>query len=204
LQEHNVGVGDYGTEMDRMRQVANAARQRLEARGVAVRMSPKCWAYLDPNDTLYRVVKHSNEWGADLHICIHSNAGPKGADGTMTMYYPGSVEGRRIATLIQNRVAPLSPGSDIGLVTYPVFYETRAAKAPVAYLELAFHTNYADAQSVIDHHTAYGRAIAEACLVYLARRPKVPAAPAVKPAKPAKPAWWRKWRRWLRLDKRRH
>ncbi|MCJ7795854.1 MAG: N-acetylmuramoyl-L-alanine amidase [Thermoleophilia bacterium] len=167
LQEHNIGLGKYGTEMDRMRQVANAARARLEAAGVIVKVPPRSWAFLDPNVSLAKVVADSNAFGPALHICIHSNAGPKGADGTLTFYMPGSVKGKKIATLIQNRVAPVSPGSDPGLATSPVFYETRAANAPVAYLELAFHTDYKDAESVISHHGAYGRAIANACLEYL-------------------------------------
>lgn len=208
LQEHNIGVGQYGTEMDRMREVANAAKYRLIARGVTVRMSPKAWAYLDPNQTLYRVVKDSNDWGADLHICIHSNAGPKGADGTMVMYYPGSLKGYKIARLVYDKVAPLSPGSDVGLVKSPVFYETREANAPVAYAEIAFHTDYADAMSVIEHAKQYGYAIADACLEYFGIPAKPVPAPVeetiVLPVPAVKPPWWSKMRTWLRLRKKRH
>jgi len=207
LQEHNVGVGDYGTEMYRMRQVAVAAKMRLEAAGVTVKLPPQSWAFLDPNVSLVKVVNDSNAFAPALHICIHSNAGPKGADGTMTFYMPGSAKGKKIATLVQKAVAPLSPGSDGGLATSPVFYETRAAKAPVAYVEVAFHTDPADAQSVIEHHGAYGRAIANACLAYLgiAQPSPVPAPAPAKPKPvaqaPKKPAWWRLTRRWLRLKK---
>ena len=206
LQECNIGVGQYGTEMDRMRQVAKAAKERLEAHGVAARLPSRSWAYLDPDATLYRVVKDSNDWGADLHICIHSNALGPSACGTLTMYMPASTKGRRIASLIQKHVAPISPGSDIGLVTSPVFYETRNAKAPVAYLELAFHTNYADAQSVIDHHKAYGYAVADACLAYfgIPLEPLLPPKTVVLPVPVVKPPWWTKMRTWLRLWKRRH
>ena len=186
LQEHNVAVGKYGTEMYRMRQVAVAAKRRLEAAGVTVKLPPQSWAFLDPNASLAKVVADSNAFKGALHICIHSNAGGRGADGTLTFYYPGSVDGKKIATLVQKAVAPLSPGSDPGLFTSPVFYETRAAHAPVAYLELAFHTDPADAQSVIDHHAAYGRAIANACLAYLGiAQPTTPApTPAPAPTTP--------------------
>ena len=190
LQEHNVGVGNYGTEMGRMRQVGMAAQARLVDAGVTVKLPPKAWAYLDPNTSMAKVVADSNAFKPDLHICIHSNAGSKGADGTLTFYYPGSVKGRKIASLIQNRVAPLSPGTDAGLLTSPVFYETRAANAPVAYLELAFHTDYADAKSVVEHYGAYGRAIANACLAYLGiaqPRPETPPPPAPWPTPPPPP-----------------
>lgn len=194
LQEHNVGVGAYGTEMDRMRQVAEAARQRLIHYGVEVRLPAKAWAYLDPGASLYKVVKDSNAWRADLHICAHTDAsGDKTRGGTMTMYYPGSVKGERIATLIQKHVAPLSPGADRGLVTSPVFYETREARAPVAYLEMAFHTSYADANSVIQRHEAYGVAIADACLEYLGITAKPLPIPTPAPVA-RRPRTWGIWR----------
>ena len=183
LQEANIGVGKYGTEMYRMRQVALAAQARLRAAGVTVRMSPESWAYLDGNVSLAKVVADSNAFAPALHICIHSNAGPKGSDGTLVFYHPGSANGKKIATLIQHAVAPLSPGSDYALATSPVFYETRAAKAPVAYLECAFHTDYKDAASLIEHHDAYGRAIADACLQYLG----IPLPGAVPPPAPVVP-----------------
>jgi N-acetylmuramoyl-L-alanine amidase len=167
LQESNIGVGSYGTEMDRMRQVALAARDRLREAGVEARLPQKSWAYLDSSMLLAKVVKDSNDWRANLHICIHSNAGPKGADGTLTFYYPGSASGKKIAALIQKKVAPISPGSDYGIQSKGDFYEMRQSKAPCAYLELAFHTDKADALSVIEHYVDYGNAIADACIEYL-------------------------------------
>lgn len=194
LQESNIGVGTYGTEMDRMFLVAHAAGRKLGRNGVETRTSARWWSTLDSNSLLSHVVNASNSWGADLHICIHSNAGPRMADGTMTMYMPGSANGRRIASLVQKHVAPLSPGTDIGLVTSPVFYETRAAAAPVAYLELAFHTNPADAKSVIEHADDYGAAIADACLEYFGIKAKPKPQPVLITVKtPAvKPKWWAK------------
>jgi len=195
LQEANLGVAGYGTEMDRMREVAIVARDRLRLAGVETRLPVRAWCAYDANALLWTVVNDSNTWGSDLHICLHSNAGPKGADGTMVMHYPGSVRGKKIATLIYERVAPISPGSDIGLVTSPVFYETSHARAPVAYCELMFHTDYAEARHLLAHKRLYGEAVADAILDYFGI--SLPEEP------PAEPAWRTALRRWLRLPKKR-
>ena len=166
-QIHNVGTGDYGTEEARCRKVAELTAAFLKAAGVAVDMTPRVWnSTLADNDWLYRVVARSNAFGADVHVAIHTNAGGKGANGTDAWYYPGSASGKRLTEAIYKRVAAVSPGSDGGLHTSPVFYETRAADAPVCYIELAFHSDPADAKSVSQHPELYAKAIAEGILEY--------------------------------------
>lgn len=178
-QIHNVGVGNYGTEEARCRKVAELTAKILKAAGVAVDMTPRAWnSTLADSTWLNRVVTRSNAFGADAHIAIHTNAGPRGSDGTDAWHYPGSVKGAKLTKAIYSRAAKVSPGSDGGIHTSPIFYETRYAKAPVCYIELAFHTDKADAASVSGHPDLYAEAIAAGILEYLGVKAK-----AAEPAK---------------------
>jgi len=174
-QIHNVGVGDYGTEEARCHKVAELTRAILEKAGVKVSMTPRYWnSTLSDNEWLRRVVARSNSFGADVHVAIHTNAGGRGSDGTDAWYYPGSVKGRKLTEAVYSRVAKVSPGSDGGLHTSPVFYETRYANASVCYIELAFHTNKADAASVANHPERYAEAIASGILAYFGVKAETP------------------------------
>lgn len=203
LQEHNKGVGSYGIEMDRMRELALLVKKRLVERGIEVRLPAKAWAYLDPNTSMFKVVSDSNAWGADIHLPMHTNAGGPTADGTMTMYYPGSDKGKKLATAIHKRVAALTPGSDIGIVTSPLFYETKAADAVVAYLELFFHTNKKEVDHYLANKDKYARAIADGILSYFGIPILTPQKTITLPVPDKKPSWWSAMRKWLRLKKKR-
>jgi hypothetical protein len=179
-QIHNVGVGNYGTEEARCRKVAELAAKILKAAGVQVDMTPRSWnSTLADSTWLNRVVGRSNAFGAHAHIAIHTNAGGRTSDGTDAWHYPGSAKGKKLTEAIYTRVARVSPGSDGGIHTSPVFYETKAARAPVCYLEMAFHTNKADAASIVARPHLYAEAIAAGILEYLGVKAKP--APAPKP-----------------------
>lgn len=160
-QEHNIGVGAYGSESRRCQDIADRTRKLLVAAGVDVKQTPRSWEPLGGTTWLSKVVAASNAYGADAHVCIHTNASTSDADGTDAWHYPGSTKGKALTKAIYERVAPLSPGSDGGIHTQPVFYETKNARAPVAYLELGFHTDREDAESIIEQAQLYAEAIAE-------------------------------------------
>lgn len=97
-QEHNAGVGKYTTEEKRMHALAKMVAPLLKARGFQTRKSVETWE-------MAQVVADSNRWGADIHVCIHTNAG--GGDGTVAFY--GSERGKKLTSAIYKQVAPLSP-----------------------------------------------------------------------------------------------
>lgn len=166
-QTHNVGIGDYGTEEARCRKVAELAAGILRDAGVIVQITPRAWnTSLSDSAWLAAVCKASTDFRADAHIAIHTNAGGRGADGSMAFHYPGSVKGKNLTEAIYSRVAAVSPGSDMGIRTSPVWYEIQHAVAPVAYLELMFHTDKAEVTSMISDPDDYAEAIAEGVLAY--------------------------------------
>jgi N-acetylmuramoyl-L-alanine amidase len=159
-QEHNIGVGDYGTEWQRCTEIARYAALYLRGRGFEVKLPRNEWATaLSPNEWLARVVADSNAFDAQVHVPIHTNAGPKAADGTMVFYVAGSARGYKLAKNILARVSPVSPGSDYPLQV-GTFYEMLHTNAPCAYVETIFHTNPAEAIDVVRASKLYGWAIA--------------------------------------------
>ncbi len=148
-QEHNAGKAGYNEERA-MHDLAGRVAKVLKERGFSVRISDPAW-------DMAKVCADSNAFGALAHVCIHSNAG--GGDGTVGFY--GSALGKKLTTSIYEHVAPLSPGRDEGVRSWPGLYEIAHTNAPVAYLELFFHDSYAEVADYERHKDEYAAAIAE-------------------------------------------
>lgn len=160
-QEANIGVGAYGSESMRCQDIADRVRKLLVAAGVTVDQTPREWEPLGGTEWLAKVCARSNAFGADAHVCIHTNASSTSTTrGTDAWHYPGSVKGEALTRAIYPRVVMVS-GNGRGIHTSPVFYETEHAAAPVAYMELIYHTNRDDVALVIEHPDDFAQAIAE-------------------------------------------
>ena len=99
---------------------------------------------------MYDRVKASNAWPADLHIALHTNGFNGKVAGTRVHCYP-SEKSRRIGRLLQDRIAPLSPGTSERLVESAGLYELRAPTMPAVLPEFGFHDNPEEAQWLIDN-----------------------------------------------------
>lgn len=160
-QEHNVGVGNYGTEESRMHQLARCVTGKL-LRYDGKFISRKS----QPDWDMDKVCRDSNDWKSDVHICIHTNAGSSSADGTVAFY--GSERGKKLTTCLYQYVRSESPGSDSGILPYPGLYEIRHTDAPCAYLELFFHTNKVEVDDFLKSIDAYAESIVHGLCVYFA------------------------------------
>lgn len=174
VQEHNVGVGDYGTEAQRMQVIGALVETYLRANGFDVRRNR-------PEMSLKDIILDSNRYRPDAHVAIHSNAG--GGEGTEAWHYPGSEQGRKLAQCVYDEVAPLSPGKDRGLKTSAVFAELRSTIAPAVIIEVGFHDNPADAAWIMSQPREIAKAIARGVCRYFGTAFKDPDTPA--PAKPS-------------------
>ncbi len=130
LQETNLYAGGLGRESDWCRRIAEQVRSYLLSAGHKVRMSL-------PDDSLTDAINKSNAWHPGAHVAIHTNAG--GGEGTEVWYYPGSVEGAKIASSIYTQLAPLTPGKDRGLRSTDTFIELKQTIAPAVIVEVEFH-----------------------------------------------------------------
>lgn len=106
---------------------------------------------------LARRCERTNEWGAEAFVSLHLNsASSRAANGVWCVYAKGSLEGRRLAGLIFERLRAI-PGledSDRDVEVYPdgspwvgnrSLYVLRNTRPPAVLVELGFLTNRLDA-----------------------------------------------------------
>lgn len=128
---------------------------------------------------MYDRVAESNAWPADLHMAPHTNGFDGTVAGTRVHCYP-SEQSRKIGKLIQDRIAPLSPGTSERLVESDNLYELRATHMPAVLPEFGFHDNPEEAQWLIDNMEAIAEETVQAVCEYFE-------VPYIAPDKPADP-----------------
>jgi len=158
-QEHNLGVGDFGTEEKRMNIVADYGIPALMGAFFDLRRNK-------PEMTLRQVIDDSNAFGADIHVAVHSNAG--GGEGTEIWYDDGNAESKKLAECIYKHLAPLSPGKDRGIKAAAGQYgELRDVKARArVIIEAGFHDNREDAYWIINQPKQVADAINQGIFDY--------------------------------------
>lgn len=103
----------------------------LKILGDSVRIADEKLGYADR-------VQDSNNFNADYHICIHTNAG--GGDGTVMFAHKNSAKRDEILS-VYNQVAAVSPGADDGIFVRDNLYEINNTKGLCIYVECEFHDN---------------------------------------------------------------
>ena len=117
------------------------------------------------DDAMDLRIRQSNEWGADVHIPIHTNAFNTQVMGTRLFCYAIPGEGYDICKAIMDTLAPITPGSSDNITTAR-FAEILDANAPTVYIEVAFHDNPTEAQWIIDHTKDIAEAIVKGLCNY--------------------------------------
>lgn len=151
-QKENAYATGNTNESAVCKKIATAAETALKRNDYTVKRG-------STDKTVSQRVKESNEWGADLHVPIHTNAG--GGDGTLVMCFTGNT-GNKYVKAIYAEVAALSPGKDDGIKVRTNLAEITGTKALCVYVECEFHDNTDLAKWIIDHTTEIGEAIAKA------------------------------------------
>lgn len=111
-------------------------------------------------------VAESNRWGADLHICLHTNAFNAQVMGTRIFSYDLEGEGYEAAKAIFTQLAPITPGTSENIKAYPGLYEVRASSAPCVYIETEFHDTPAGAAWITENTLAIAEAICRGICQY--------------------------------------
>ena len=151
-QEHNKGIGSFGTEEAEMNKIADGLMPLLENDG---RFQVK---RNTPDMGVDQMAEASNQFKADLHIPIHSNAG--GGVGTEVYAYAPNTRSERLAQALYKQVAPLSPGTDRGVKYNRSLVEVGdRVCATSALIELGFHDNALDATWMIESKVVIAKAI---------------------------------------------
>lgn len=174
-QHGNVGVGQYGTECDRMGRVANGVVRHLERNGFAVLRN-------NGNMTLAQTVADSNNRGANLHVACHTNANDTKSRGCEVWYKTAA--GKAIAAAMYDKLSPVTPTSDRGIKQTDGFYELNNTKATSCLIEFMFHDNPDDATFVINHMEELAVVVAKGVCAYYGQA-YIPLPEAAAPVTPA-------------------
>ena len=155
-QENNFYVNG-GTEEEWMNRLADAMVPYLTASGIQ-------YVRNTPDMTAASSIVASNAGDYDLHLALHSNAAPEGrygqVRGIIVFYYPGSVQGRRAATLVADGLKAIYPlPNNVRAEATTAIGEVRRVRAPSVFLELGYHDNPDDAAWVQNNLDAIARNI---------------------------------------------
>ena len=172
-QTANAYAAGNTTEAIQCRQIAVAMVKSLTRQGFA--------AITNTTGSMRDRVQESDDWGADLHVCIHTNAYNEKVSGTRLFCYALGGEGHKACKAVMNTLAPITPGTSDGISARPELYECRAAAAPTVYIEIDFHDVDEVALWIINHKEDIAEAIAHGICDYFGVTYKAPATTQDKP-----------------------
>ena len=135
----------YGdtNEAVQCRRIADALEKALKRCGFAVKNNK--------TDSMQARVRESNDWGADLHVPLHTNAYNGKVSGTRIFTYNTSGNGYKCAKKIFEYIAPVTPGASESISVYDDLYEVKYTTAPCVYIESEFHDVAIVAKWIINH-----------------------------------------------------
>lgn len=113
--------------------------------------------------------KHPDNFMADLHVPIHTNAANGKASGTRIFCYQldKSSEGYKAAKAVFDVLAPVTPGTSENIKANPSLFEVKTPAAPTVYIEVDFHDVPDVAQWIINNTELIGETIAKGICNYL-------------------------------------
>lgn len=129
---------------------------------------------LEQYDTMQNRVAHSDAWGADLHVPIHTNAFNAKVGGTRVFYYKSGTDGYKAAKCVYDALKNLTPGKSDACQPNTALYESKVPKAPSVYVEAEFHDVPEYAKWIIEHTTEIGEAICKGICSYFGVTYKAP------------------------------
>lgn len=153
----------YGNtnEKEQCHKIAKACRDFLKAQGFDVLCTY--------DNDMYKRVRESNDFKADLHIAIHTNATVKHnvTGGTQVLLYSLDGERLKVGTEIFKKLSVLTPGNTAEkIIAKPSFYECKATTGICVYCECEFHDTPEGAKFIINNTKAMGEAIGRGILSY--------------------------------------
>ena len=144
----------YGgtNEARQCRKIAAACKTALERNGFEVKTS-----FADGSNAMYERVRESNAWGADVHVCIHTNAG--GGRGCVVFVASKSSERMKYAQPIFDAIDAITPYRSVYGIREKQFYEIRNTTGTCIYCECEFHDSPDTARWIVEHTDDIGEAI---------------------------------------------
>ncbi len=157
-QAANIGVDGYGTEKDQMNLLLDEIIPHLDRAGVSFHRG-------DPDISIQKRVKESNEIGACFHLALHSNAGSNGkAVGPVAFYY--SEKGKHFCEKVVDHLLALGQQNNrsSNVIQNKSLYELRKTTAPACLLEVDFHDSSVGVAFLTKRRSEIAQAIAKAII----------------------------------------
>lgn len=118
---------------------------------------------------LHKRANLANKLPVDLFVSIHANAASNyRAHGIETLYYPTSIEGRELASIIQDRLIIKTGATDRLIKPRKNLYVLKRTNMPAVLIELGFITNPREEHLLNSHSYQYllAEAICEGIIKY--------------------------------------
>ena len=130
----------YGgtNEARQCRKIAAACKTALERNGFEVKTS-----FADGSNAMYERVRESNAWGADVHVCIHTNAG--GGRGCVVFVASKSPERMKYAQPVFDAIDAITPYRSVYGIREKQFYEIRNTTGTCIYCECEYTDDIGEA-----------------------------------------------------------
>ena len=157
-QPENTYAWGNTNEQEQCRRIAQATEDALLRCGFEVKTGM--------TGNMEHRLQESNEWKADLHLPIHTNAFNAKVAGTRIFVYSKPSESWNIALKIFDSLAPVTPGTSENIKTYPGLYELRKAKNRAVYVEVDFHDVPDVAKWIIENTELIGESICKGVCSY--------------------------------------
>lgn len=110
--------------------------------------------------------RQSDDWGADLHIAIHTNAFNKQVSGTRIFSYNYTGQSYKASKCVFDALAPITPGTSENLTANAALYEIRVPRAVSVYVEVDFHDVPKIARWLTENTEAVAEAICQGVCAY--------------------------------------
>lgn len=155
-QDNNAYAWGNTVESEQCNRIAEATKTALERNGFEVLKAPE-------GQLMNTSIAESNNWGADLHIPIHTNAG--GGKGTEIFIYDESA--RPLAQCIMNEITSITPdGINRRIAINQGLAEINSTNATAIYIEVDFHDNPEIARWIVESTTMIGEHICKGICEY--------------------------------------
>lgn len=139
-------------------QIADACEAALKRCGFEVKNNK--------TSSMANRVTESNNWGADLHVPIHTNAFNKKTTGTRIFCWDKTGAGYKASKAVYDVLAPLTPGTSESVTVNKTLYEIKKPKATSVYIEVDFHDVESVAKWLINNTKIIGETIAKGICNY--------------------------------------
>ena len=149
-QVNNVYAYGNTNEMEQCNKIAQACETALKRCGFETKRAPK-------GQNMYTSISESNAFKADVHLCIHTNAG--GGKGTEVFVYDKADKNMKYAQPVYNELVKVT-GNGRGIKTAN-FTEITNTSAKCVYCECEFHDDSILAKWIVNKTNALGEAIAK-------------------------------------------